>query len=262
MKNHFINGLSVNDYEGTGQPLIFVHAFPLSSEMWKPQVDFFGDKYRVITYDIRGLGKSIQKDNQFTMESYVNDFYSVLDNLGIDKVNACGLSMGGYIILRALVRNPERFLSAVLADTRAERDDDNGIISRSNTISDIKSGKREEFAAGFLQKLINRKSYETPGIKNILAEIISGNTDDGICGAMLALATRTTTTDNLKEIEIPALVIVGEDDLLTPKNFAETMNKSLKNSMLEVIPEAGHLSNIENPDYFNKVLLKFFEELK
>lgn len=262
MKNHFINGLSVNDYEGTGQPLIFVHAFPLSSEMWKPQVDFFGDKYRVITYDIRGLGKSIQKDNQFTMESYVNDFYSVLDNLGIDKVNACGLSMGGYIILRALVRNPERFLTAVLADTRAERDDDNGIISRSNTISDIKSGKREEFAAGFLQKLINRKSYETPGIKNILAEIISGNTDDGICGAMLALATRTTTTDNLKEIEIPALVIVGEDDLLTPKNFAETMNKSLKNSMLEVIPEAGHLSNIENPDYFNKVLLKFFEELK
>lgn len=262
MKNHFINGLSVNDYEGTGQPMIFVHAFPLSSEMWKPQVDFFGDKYRVITYDIRGLGKSIQKDNQFTMESYVNDFFSVLDNLGIDKVNACGLSMGGYIILRALVRNPERFLSAVLADTRAERDDDNGIISRSNTISDIKSGKREEFAAGFLQKLINRKSYETPGIKNILAEIISGNTDDGICGAMLALATRTTTTDNLKEIEIPALVIVGEDDLLTPKNFAETMNKSLKNSMLEVIPEAGHLSNIENPDYFNKVLLKFFEELK
>lgn len=262
MKNHFINGLSVNDYEGTGQPLIFVHAFPLSSEMWKPQVDFFGDKYRVITYDIRGLGKSIQKDNQFTMESYVNDFFSVLDNLGIDKVNACGLSMGGYIILRALVRNPERFLTAVLADTRAERDDDNGIISRSNTISDIKSGKREEFAAGFLQKLINRKSYETPGIKNILAEIISGNTDDGICGAMLALATRTTTTDNLKEIEIPALVIVGEDDLLTPKNFAETMNKSLKNSMLEVIPEAGHLSNIENPDYFNKVLLKFFEELK
>ncbi len=262
MKNHFINGLSVNDYEGTGQPMIFVHAFPLSSEMWKPQVDFFGDKYRVITYDIRGLGKSIQKDNQFTMESYVNDFFSVLDNLGIDKVNACGLSMGGYIILRALVRNPERFISAVLADTRAERDDDNGIISRSNTISDIKSGKREEFAAGFLQKLINRKSYETPGIKNILAEIISGNTDDGICGAMLALATRTTTTDNLKEIEIPALVIVGEDDLLTPKNFAETMNKSLKNSMLEVIPEAGHLSNIENPDYFNKVLLKFFEGLK
>lgn len=262
MKNHFINGLSVNDYEGTGQPMIFVHAFPLSSEMWKPQVDFFGDKYRVITYDIRGLGKSIQKDNQFTMESYVNDFYSVLDNLGIDKVNACGLSMGGYIILRALVRNPERFISAVLADTRAERDDDNGIISRSNTISDIKSGKREEFAAGFLQKLINRKSYETPGIKNILAEIISGNTDDGICGAMLALATRATTTDNLKEIEIPALVIVGEDDLLTPKNFAETMNKSLKNSMLEVIPEAGHLSNIENPDYFNKVLLKFFEGLK
>lgn len=262
MKNFFINGLSINDYEGSGQPLIFVHAFPLTSEMWKPQVNYFCDKYRVITYDIRGLGKSIQKDNQFTMESYVNDFFSVLDELEIGKVNACGLSMGGYIILRALTRNPERFLSVVPADTRAERDDDNGIISRSNTISDIKSGKREEFAAGFLQKLINKKSFETPEIKEFLTGIISGNTDDGICGAMLALATRTTTADNLKETEIPALVIVGEDDLLTPKNFAETMHKSLKNSILEVIPEAGHLSNIENPDYFNKTLLKFFEGLK
>jgi pimeloyl-ACP methyl ester carboxylesterase len=262
MNNFKINGLSVNDYGGSGKPLVFVHAFPLTSEMWKPQADFFKDKFRVITYDVRGLGKSLQTDNQFTMESYVNDFFTVLDSLKLEKVNACGLSMGGYIILRALTRNPGRFLSVVPADTRAERDDDNGIISRSNTISDIKSGKRKEFETGFLQKLINSKSYDTPEIKDFLSNIISGNTDDGICGAMLALATRTTTLDNLKDINVPALVIIGEDDLLTPRNFAEAMNKSLKNSSLEVIPGAGHLSNIENPGYFNNIVMKFLEGLE
>lgn len=257
MKNININGLSVNDYEGTGKPLIFVHAFPLSSKMWEPQINFFRNQFRIITYDVRGLGKSAQTDNQFTMESYVNDFFSVLDGLGIEKINACGLSMGGYIILRALTRNPGRFSSVILADTRAERDDDNGLISRANAILEIKSGKKDEFLKNFLPKLINEKSYNKPEIKSFLEEIMFFNTADGICGALLTLATRTNTIDNLKNVDIPALIIVGENDILTPKNFAEAMKSALKNSVLEVIPEAGHLSNIENPNYFNSVVSKF-----
>jgi pimeloyl-ACP methyl ester carboxylesterase len=262
MKNININGLSVNDYEGSGKPLIFVLAFPLSSNMWEPQINFFRNQFRVITYDVRGLGKSVQTDNQFTMESYVNDFFMVLDELKLVQLNACGLSMGGYIILRALTRNPGRFSSVILADTRAERDDDNGLISRANAILDIKSGKKDEFLENFLLKLINENSYNKPEIKSFLDEIMSSNTADGICGAMLTLATRTNTLDKLKDIDIPALIIVGEDDILTPKNFAEAMNSALKNSKLEVIPEAGHLTNIENPDYFNNVVLKFLEGLK
>lgn len=257
MKNININGLSVNDYEENGNPLIFVHAFPLSSNMWEPQVNFFRNQFRVITYDVRGLGKSAQTDNQFTMESYVNDFFSVLDGLGIDKVNACGLSMGGYIILRALTRNSGRFSSVILADTRAERDDDYGLISRANSILEIKSGKKDEFLNNFLPKLINEKSYNKPEIKSFLDKVISLNTNDGICGAMLSLATRTNTLDKLKDVNIPALIIVGEDDMLTPKNFAEAMKSSLKNSVLEIIPDSGHLSNLENPVYFNNVVLKF-----
>lgn len=262
MKELKINGLSVNDSEGNGNPLVFVHAFPLSSKMWDYQINFFKDKFRVITYDVRGLGKSVQTDNQFTMESYVNDFFSVLDGLGFNKINACGVSMGGYIILRALTRNPERLLSVSLADTRAEKDDDNGLISRSNSISDIKSGKRDEFLKNFLPKLINKKSFGTPRIKNFLEEIMSSNTADGICGAMLALATRTNTIDKLKDTDIPALIIVGEDDVLTPKSNADAMNAVMKNSVLEVVPDSGHLSNIENPDYFNSVLIKFLKGLR
>ena len=262
MKVLNINGISVNDYEGNGKPLIFVHAFPLSSKMWEPQVNFFRNQFRVITYDVRGLGKSVQTDNQFTMESYVNDFFVIVDELKLVQLNACGLSMGGYIILRALTRNPGRFSSVILADTRAEKDDDNGLISRANAILDIKSGKKDEFLKNFLLKLINEKSYNNPGIKSFLDEIMSFNTDDGICGAMLTLATRTNTIDNLKDIDIPALIIVGEDDILTPKNFAEAMNSALKNSTLEVIPDSGHLSNIENPDYFNSVVSKFLKDLK
>ncbi|MBN1634475.1 MAG: alpha/beta hydrolase [Ignavibacteria bacterium] len=262
MKDININGLSVTDYKGNGKPLILVHAFPLSSRMWEPQVKYLRNKFRVITYDARGLGKSRQSDNQFTMESYVTDFFCILDELGLDKVNACGVSMGGYIILRAITRNSERFLSVILADTRAERDDDKGLISRSNSIIDIKSGKRKEFLNNFLTKLINDKSYANPEIQNFLTDIMFSNSDDGICGAMLALATRTNTLEKIKDIDIPSLIIVGEDDVLTPKNFAEAMNKSLKNSVLEVVPNAGHLSNIENPDYFNSVVIKFLDGLQ
>ena len=110
MKNFKINGINVYDYEGTGEPLIFIHAYPLCSRMWDSQVDHFKDKYRVITYDVRGLGYSNELDNySYMMEELVNDLFMLMDHLKLEKVIACGISMGGYILLRALVREQDRF---------------------------------------------------------------------------------------------------------------------------------------------------------
>ena len=261
MKIHKINGISVYDFEGTGRPLIFVHAFPLCAKMWESQVNYFKEKYRVITYDVRGLGDSISGDWQFTMESYADDFIEIIKQLKLDPVAACGLSMGGYIIQRALVKNPVLFKAIVLADTRAERDDDAGLISRSNSITSIKNGLKDEFISGFLQKLISEKSLNTPAIKNCIESMMLSNSDEGICGAMIALATRTTTLNQLQNINVPALIIVGEDDILTPLVFAQSMNKSLKNSELVVIKNSGHMTNIEQPEDFNKTLEIFLKKL-
>jgi 3-oxoadipate enol-lactonase len=255
-----INDLQVYDYEGEGLPLIFVHAFPLSSQMWKAQIEFFKNHFRVITYDVRGLGKSKTTNNQFTMEKYADDFLSIAGHLKLEKILACGVSMGGYILLRSYVKNPDLFGGLILADTRSERDDDAGLINRSNVITNIIEGKRNEFVSIFLTKLINKKSYNNSGLRNFLEKIIKDNTDEGICGAQLAMETRTNAIDYLNTFDIPTLILVGEDDILTPLSCAETMNKLIPNSELKIIRESGHLSNLENPDTFNVYVFDFIRK--
>jgi pimeloyl-ACP methyl ester carboxylesterase len=260
MKKNIIDGLHLKDYEGKGDILLFVHAFPLSSKMWNPQVDYFKDKFRVITYDVRGLGKSIDINNQFTMETYANDLLSVISFLNSGKVHACGLSMGGYILQRAFIKNPDTFKSLTLADTRSERDDDTGLINRSQIIENLKAGKRTEFVTDFLAKLINKNSYHNPEIKNFLEDIISENSTEGICGAQLALATRVNSANFINKINIPVLLLVGEDDILTPPAAAENMKKHIPESELYIIKNSGHMSNLENTGEFNSYLMKFLEK--
>jgi len=260
MREINFNSLHITDYEGNGSALLFVHAFPLNSKMWNPQVEFFKNKFRIVTYDVRGLGKSKSGNNQFTMETYSNDLLEIIDFLKIGKVNACGLSMGGYILQRAFVKKPDAFKTLTLADTRSERDDNAGLINRSNVIENLKSGKRNEFIAEFLQKLINKKSYDNAEIRNFLEGIIEENSTEGICGAQLALATRVNSKDFLNQINVPALILVGEDDILTPPTAAEVMKNLIPESEMKIIKNSGHMSNLENTNEFNRYLMDFLEK--
>jgi|WetSurMetagenome_2_1015567.scaffolds.fasta_scaffold225158_2 3-oxoadipate enol-lactonase len=259
MKKIKFNGLHINDYEGSGFPLILVHAFPLNSEMWQLQIEFFKNQFRVVTYDVRGLGQSKSQNNQFTMETYANDLLSVIGHLNLEKVFVCGVSMGGYIIMRSYVKNPGKFKGIVLADTRAERDDNTGLINRSNVIASIINGKRKEFILDFLPKLINKKSYSNDKLRIFLENIIKENSDEGITGAQLALATRVNSIDYLKSFNVPTLILVGEDDILTPPSCAENMNNLIPDSELKIIKDSGHLSNLENPELFNTYITEFLK---
>ncbi|MFA5405282.1 MAG: alpha/beta hydrolase [Ignavibacteria bacterium] len=255
-----VNGIQVYDYEGKGFPLIFIHAFPLSSKMWQPQIDFFNEKYRVITYDVRGLGKSKSLNNQFTMECFSDDLLMIIEHLKLEKVFACGLSMGGYILLRSYMKNPGKFKGLVLADTRAEKDDDTGLINRSNNIEYIKKGKRDEFFSSFYPKLVGKNNLNNEVIKSLFNNIIKDNSDEGICGALLALATRINAIDYLKSFNIPTLILVGEDDELTPYSVSEKMKNLIPDSVLRLIQGAGHLSNIENSKAFNSYIIRFLQD--
>lgn len=257
-----LNGISITDYEGSGKPLIFVHAFPLCNRMWDEQVKFFKDRYRVITYDIRGLGYSNEIDDyMFTMEELVNDFFEILDHFKIDKVNACGLSMGGYILLRAAVRDQSRFESLVLADTKATGENNESLLNRSNNIIKIKSGKEDDFLQDFLKQLLSEKGYKNEEIRNFVNMMMGWMDVKGLCANMLALATRTNTFHQLKDISIPTLVIVGRLDSITPVTDSFWIKEGIKNSVFKVIPDAGHLSNIERPDYFNDSIENFLSNL-
>ncbi|MBS1518720.1 MAG: alpha/beta fold hydrolase [Bacteroidetes bacterium] len=263
MNTFKLNGISVTDYEGNGEPLIFIHAYPLCSRMWDDQIEFFKNDYRVITYDIRGLGYSNELDSYlFTMEDLADDLENILDHMKIEKVHACGLSVGGYILLRASERFPDRFSSLILADTKADSDDHDGLLNRSASIKKIRSGMKEEFLDAMLQKLISSKSSENTALRKRIREIMSWMDINGLCSVMIAIATRTNFSYRIKDINIPSLIVVGSDDVMTPVINSFYLKEGIKNSVFKTIAGAGHLSSMERPDEFNKIVSEFLKGIK
>ena len=249
------------EHENNGPPLIFVHAFPLCHRMWDKQAEYFKKNYRVVLYDNRGLGYSTEIDSwQYMMENLGEDLLSVMDFLKIDKANVCGLSMGGYITLRALTKSPERFSSVILADTRAEKDDDKGLIGRANMFNEVRKDGIDKLIKEFPEKLLGIESYKNDELRGFIEEMISWQSPEGICGALIAMATRTTTIDDLRQLNIPAQIIVGSEDGLTPLAFSEKMQEAIPDSKLNVILDAGHMTNMEKPDEFNSIIENFLKK--
>ena len=254
-----IKKINIEHYPADKPTMIFIHAFPLHSGMWKPQINYFRNKFNIITYDVRGLGKSDNGDYLQTMESYADDLLMIIKEMKLKDVNVCGLSMGSYIAQRAAIKSPDRFTSVILAASRAERDTDEGIINRCNIVSAMKSGGKENFINSFIKNLISEKGYNNPDIRNFILDMMWSNSVEGICAAEIALATKTNTLADYSELTLPTLIIVGEHDKPTPLPFAETMHKNFKNSVLKIIPDAGHICNVENPDAFNSALESFIK---
>jgi 3-oxoadipate enol-lactonase len=238
--------------------IVLIHAFPLNLTMWDLQVPPLLEKHRVITYDIRGHGESEVGYGQYTIELFVDDLIDLLDHLKIEKSILCGLSMGGYIALRALERHPERFNALVLCDTLSEADSNEAKIKRSAALKLIKEKGVPFYAEEFVKAAIAPDTFQTnPGVVQTVKEMIQKNSPLGIGGALLALASRTDTTDSLKKIKIPTLILVGEKDQITPPAAALALKEKIPNAQMHVIPQAGHLSHLENPSEFNRRLAAF-----
>lgn len=258
MKKTEINGISVYDTGGNNPVIIFIHAFPLCSRQWDKQVEHFKKDFRVITYDIRGLGYSKYESHYpLMMEDLVDDLLNIISELQLGEVNVCGLSIGGYIILRAIMKSPDAFNSIILANTRAQRDTNEILINRNTLIKQMKKGKKDLFLSQFLKNIISEESYKNDEIKNFVKEIMSWQTAEGISQTANALATRTDTLEALKHVNIPALIIGSDKDAMTGLEFSYDMNKNIKNSVLKIVQGAGHLSNIEKPEEFNKYIEDF-----
>jgi 3-oxoadipate enol-lactonase len=261
-----VNG--INSYysvigKAKSAPMVLIHGFPFSSEMWKLQMQAMQDQnMRIITYDLRGHGQSEIGDGQYSIELYVDDLIALLDNLRITKTILSGFSMGGYIALRAIERNPERFNALVLCDTMSAADSNEAKIRRANSIKQIKKDGVGQFAEGFLKAVFAPETFDSkPDIIDEIRRIILSNSPIGICGALLAMAGRTDTTEALSKISVPTLILVGEQDAVTPPTAAKILHEKIPNSKLHVIEHAGHMSNLENPIKFNEHLTRFLHEV-
>ncbi len=247
----------------TGLPLVLIHGFPFSKEMWEPQHDMLAKDSYVVSYDIRGHGKSEVGDGQYSLELFVDDFIGLLEHLKISRCVAVGLSMGGYIALRAVERNPERIRALVLCDTKSEADNNEGKLRRAAQMKSIKAGGMESFSQNFVKTVFCSGTFEkNPAAVEKIRKIIASTSPLATAGTLSALAARTDTTAALYGINVPALILVGQQDILTPPSASNSMKEKIPDSEMHIIANAGHLSNMENPAEFNRHLAKFLDTLK
>ena len=249
----------VDTSDPSARPIVLVHGFPFSHEMWSPQIASLEKELRVVAYDVRGHGRSDVGDGQYTLELFVDDLVGLLDHLKIQKAVLCGLSMGGYIVLRAIERNPERCLALVLCDTSSQADSNEAKPRRAASIKAIKREGVKPFADAFLESAFALKARNDKA-RLLMEEIIESNSPSGICGTLLALAGRTDTTATLPTIKVPTLILVGELDRITPPALSQRMHDEIPSSELHNVANAGHLSNLENPAHFNECLLDFLNK--
>ena len=258
-----INGLSVFlDGNSKNKPIIFVHGFPFDHTMWKAQIDELSKNYFCVTYDIRGLGESSAGNGQFTMESFVDDLETVMAELKLDKPILCGLSMGGYIGLRALERMQEKFSAAILCDTKSEADNNAGKLKRAVAIKRINTEGLIPFTKDFITNCYGdhyKQNHKEEFEKRIAKS--SGFDPVGVKGSLLAMLGRNDTTEYLSKINIPSLVICGEKDALTPTQVMKAMADKINNAEFVVIKDSGHMSPIENPGEVNDAIENFLFKL-
>jgi len=243
-----------------GRPIVFLHAFPFHRGMWAPQVQAFSSQYRLYTYDHRGQGESHADDGPFTLEFLVDDLFALLDHWELPRATLCGLSMGGYVALRAMERDPGRISGLVLCDTRSEADSNEAKLKRYSSLKLLRDKGLSAFADENVKALLDpATTAERPEVARIAREIAHQNSVAGLSATLLALASRTDTTASLFNISVPTLILVGESDRVTPPEAARAMADKIPHAELHVIPKAGHLSNFENSSVFNEHLGAFLK---
>ena len=243
---------------GTGLPVVLLHAFPLNRRMWKRQQGELASRYRVITPDFRGHGQSSLPGEDSTMERLAADIRSLLDALGLKRVVLGGLSMGGYAAFAFFLHYPERVAALILADTRPQADTEEGRQARHELARVAENEGSTLVADRMLPKLLAPSTRERqPAVVAAVREMILSTPPAGIARALRGMAARPDSTELLPAIKCPTLVLVGQEDALTPPAVAEAMAKKIPGAQLEVIPGAGHLSNLEQPARFTRLLDHF-----
>lgn len=253
------------EYDDAGHGLIVVllHGFPFSKAMWRPQALELQKNYRVIIPDLRGFGGSSSFDESPTLEQMADDVAGLLIALNIhEPVVFGGLSMGGYLALAVARKHPALLRGLILADTRAEPDDVQAKSNRDTMIEFASSHSAVDVIDKMLPKLISEKTRrERPDVELQVRSIAADQSVDGIIGALKVLRDRPDARPALAAIRVPTLVLVGNDDALTPPAMAETLAAGIAGAKLVKIPGAGHMSNLEEPVAFNAAVEAFLRSV-
>ena len=254
-------GLAV-EVRGEGPAVLFIHGYPHDRSIWSHALESL-EGFRRIAPDLRGMGQSDAPDLGYSIETYAGDLAALLDTLGIDEVVLCGLSLGGYIAFEFLRRWRRRVRALILMDTRAEADTPEARKQRDAAATKARESGAAAVAEDLLPRMLAPGTLaESPETVERVRSMLAAIPVAGMVGALGAMRDRVDSRDLLPSLAgIPTLVLVGEDDALTPPAQARLMAQAIPGSRLVVIPGAGHLPVVERPGATTEVLAEFLRSV-
>jgi pimeloyl-ACP methyl ester carboxylesterase len=248
---------------GTGDPVVLLHAFPLDSRMWDEQRLALSDTYRVITPDLPGFGGTPMVQGSPSLDAVADAVALTLDSLGLDRVVLGGLSLGGYVTMAFLRRYPQRVRAVVLADTKATADTEAAAANRERIATAVVAERSQRVVlTDVLPGLVGKRTKRRRGeVLSRITDIVREAAPESVAWMQRAMAARPDSLDVLAGLDVPALVLVGDEDEVTPSSQADLMVGSLASVELVTVPSAGHLSAMEAPDDVTRALRAFLDGL-
>jgi pimeloyl-ACP methyl ester carboxylesterase len=244
--------------------LLLMHAFPLGAGMWEGQVKALPPGWRIIAPDVRGFGGSTIDDPDDTprLDDYARDAIDLLHELGITTAVVGGLSMGGYVALAIARRQPSVVAALLLADSRATADTPEGRANRRGMLALVEREGPSGVSRDMMPKLLGETTRASrPTVEPLVRRLIKQQSPAAIRGAIFRMMERPDSLDVLQSLTVPVSIIVGDEDVLTPVNDSRQMHAAAHGSELVVMPQTGHLSNLERPDLFNQIVHGFLARL-
>jgi len=246
---------------GSGPPLLFIHGWPHNRTLWSGQLSGLSTHARCIAPDLRGFGDSTAS-GPYSMAQYADDLAALLDSLGIDRAIVCGLSMGGYVAMAMLRHHRDRVRALILTSTRAIADTPEGREKRMRLIDFVREHGVEALATRQLRAMVGETTFSSrPALLESLRRLMAAAPLEGVVGALQAMADRPDSTELLKTLDIPALVIGGAEDTFTPPAELGQLAAAIPNARLELIATAGHVCAFERPAAFDHLVAEFLESL-
>ena len=248
------------EIRGNGPPVVLLHPFPSYHEFWHPVAAALDARYRLVLPDLRGHGDSEIGEGPALMPKHASDIARVLDAAGIGKAAFVGCSIGGYILFEFWRRFRARVTSLVLCDTRPQADSAEARANRLKAAATVLEQGTEPFIEAMIPKLIGRTTVATrPDLVAGARAMMRKMSAEDISQVQRGIAERPDSVADLKTINVPALIAIGEEDILSTVADGELMRQNIAGSQLKVIPKAGHYSPWEQPELVGTVLRQFLD---